>query len=419
MSRLPTPRPWALPLAALLWVVSPISARADEPAETRRVAAIVSVYHHNAHADVIVSRLLKTHTLDGQGRVSPLKLASIYIDQFPESDIGRALMAEHGVPVCATVQEALELGTGALAVDGILLVAEHGTYPTSDTGQVIYPKRRLFDEIAAVVERGGRGVPLFCDKHLADNWTDAKHLFDTAARLRMPLMAGSSLPVTYRRPPADVARGAKLKEIVAVSYHTLDAYGFHAVEAVQTLAERRAGGETGIAAVQCLRGDAVWQAGEQGVYNAELLAAAIARLEIPPRGELKDVVPDPILFVIDHADGLRANILTLNGGVQEWTAAWRYEDGTSDSTLFYVQEARPFTHFSLLLTGLEQMMLTGEPAWPAERTLLTSGTLDALLVSQRDGGGRLETPYLNVVYETICDWRQPPPAPPDRPIEGQ
>jgi hypothetical protein len=87
--------------------------------------------------------------------------------------------------------------------------------------------------------------------------------------------------------------------------------------------------------------------------------------------------------------------------------------------LFYVQEARPFTHFSLLLTGVEQMMLTGEPAWPAERTLLSSGTLDALLVSQRDGGGRLETPHLNVVYETTWDWTQPPPAPPDRPIEGE
>jgi hypothetical protein len=31
----------------------------------------------------------------------------------------------------------------------------------------------------------------------------------------------------------DVKREAKLKEIVAVSYHTLDAYGYHALEMVQ------------------------------------------------------------------------------------------------------------------------------------------------------------------------------------------
>lgn len=411
--------PIAAALAALFAALLPSFGQAEEPVETKRVAAVVSVYHHNAHADVIVGRLLQTHTLDGRGRVSPLELVSIYIDQFPENDIGRKLMAEHGVPIYPTVAEALELGTGALAVDGVLLVAEHGAYPASDTGQTVYPKRRLFEQVAAVVERSGRAVPVFCDKHLADNWTDAKWFYDTAGRLEIPLMAGSSLPLTYRRPSTDVARGAKLKEIVAVSYHTLDAYGFHAVEAVQSLAERRAGGETGVAAVQCITGEAVWQAGEQGVYDRELLAAAIARLSIPPRGELKEIVPEPSLMVIDYTDGLRANILTLNGGVQEWSAGWRYADGRTDSTLFYVQEARPFTHFSLLLTGIEQMMLSGQPTWPAERTLLSSGMLDALHISRRDGGVRLETPYLNVQYQSEWDWTEPPPAPPDRPIEGQ
>jgi hypothetical protein len=43
-----------------------------------QVAAVVSAYHHNSHADVIVSRLLQTDTLDGQGRTYPLELVSLY-----------------------------------------------------------------------------------------------------------------------------------------------------------------------------------------------------------------------------------------------------------------------------------------------------------------------------------------------------
>ena len=65
-------------------------------------------------------------------------------------------------------------------------------------------------------------------------------------------MAGSSLPTLWRYPPTDVKLGEPLKEIVAVSYHRLDAYGFHALEMVQCLAERRKGGESGIKQVRCL-----------------------------------------------------------------------------------------------------------------------------------------------------------------------
>jgi hypothetical protein len=264
---------------------------------------------------------------------------------------------------------------------------------------------------------------VFCDKHLADNWQDAKWIYDTARRLQVPLMAGSSLPTLWRYPPADVRRGAKLKEIVAVSYHTLDAYGFHALEMVQCLAERRAGGETGIKSVQCLVGDAVWEAEKTGVYDRALLDTALGRLKwrpIPEGKRIEDLVPEPILFVIDYQDGLRANVFTLNGAVGEWASAWKYadEDGV-ESTLFWTQEARPFMHFTYLLLGIEKLMLTGRPAWPVERTLLTSGTLDALLRSKRDGGVRIETPELAIRYTSDWNWQQPPEPPADRPIEAQ
>ena len=387
-----------------------------------KIAAIVTEYRHNSHADMFVTRLLKTYTLDGKGERPGLELASLYTDQVPNRDTSRNWAKTYGFPIYDTVADAMTLGTGTLAVDGVLLIAEHGNYPRSETGQKIYPKRRLFSEIVKVFEKSGRVVPVFSDKHLADNWKDAKWFYDTAKRLKIPLMAGSSLPTTWRYPPVDVLQGARLKQLVAFSYGSLDAYGFHGLEMVQCLIERRRGGETGVASVQCLVDDAVWKAQKNGVYDPKLFRAALSRLKkqpVPQDSNLQQLVKHPVLFVIDYRDGLRVNLFTLNGAVGEFASAWRYEDGKIDSTLFFLQSARPYNHFTHLLKGIGRMMHAGRPTWPADRTLLTSGTLDALLISKRRGGKSLNTPYLNVTYTTNWIWTQPPAPPPDRPSKSQ
>ncbi|HEX7898005.1 MAG TPA: hypothetical protein VF950_09615, partial [Planctomycetota bacterium] len=317
-----------------------------------RVAAVVTTYYHNSHADVLVSRLLKTDTLDGKGRRPGLALASLYTDQIHPKDIGQALAKEHGVRTSATVEDALTLGTGKLAVDGVLLIVEHGDYPRSAVGQIQYPKRRLWEEVAKVFRASGRAVPVFCDKHLSDTWEDAKRLFDAARELKAPLMAGSSLPTLWREPAVDPPRGAAIEEIVATSYHTLDAYGFHALEMVQAIAERRAGGETGIRAVACLEGEAAWSG-----FDPRLLDEALRRHKGWKEGvDVRRRCPKPVLFRIEYADGLRASVLTLNGAASEWSVAWRLKGGETASTLFRTQEARPFMHFTWQLDGIERMV---------------------------------------------------------------
>lgn len=413
--------PWVRCIVCCVMLL--IASNGTTAADRLKIAGITTEYRANSHADVILGRLIETDTLDGRGTPSSLQLVSLYTDQTPPSDTSRALAAKHGFAIFEDVAGALTLGTDRLAVDGVILVAEHGRYPKSETGQTIYPKRRLFGEIVKVFEDTGRVVPVFCDKHLADNWQDAKWLYDTAKRMDIPLMAGSSLPVLWRVPPVDVPRGAKLKEIVAVSYHTLDAYGFHALEMVQCLAERRAGGETGVRSVQCLTGDAVWQSGRDGVFDRQLFDACLSRLRERPllAGKtLEQRVREPVLFVINYQDGLRANVLTLNGAVAEWAVAWRYADEEQriDSTLFWTQESRPYHHFNYLVRGIEKMMHTGRPTWPIERTLLTSGMLDALLISKKSGGQPLETPHLKIRYQTDWNWTQPPPPTIGRPLPG-
>ena len=136
---------------------------------------------------------------------------------------------------------------------------------------------------------------------------------------------------------------------------------------------------------------------------------------------MRQVVREPRLFRLEYADGLRAHLLELNGAAGEWSAAWRYaDDGPEhpvrpiESSLFWTQEGRPGGHFTLLLDGIEQMMLTGKPSWNVERTLLTSGALHALLISLKEDQRRVETPQLLLDYQPTWRWIEPPPPPPMR-----
>jgi hypothetical protein len=413
-------------LLALLMLGARPAVGADRAASSAnqgpKVAAIVTTYFHNSHADVIVSRLLQTMTLDDKGEHSSLRLASLYIDQPADSSVGLGIARAHHIPIYKTPAEALTLGGKSLAVDGILLIGEHGKYPLSDTGQVMFPKRRLFSEILAVCDASGRVVPVYTDKHLADNWQDAKWLYDQARQRGMPLMAGSTLPLTWRYPPVNVRRGERISEIVATAYGSLEAYGYHGLEMIECLAERRAGGETGVQSVQIYEGPRVWQAIASGAISRELIHAAAAkrRHSLGKPGEpLETILKDPALVVVTYRDGLKAGLLWA-ANLIDFTAAWREaESGKIESTLFWTQEARPFMHFTYLDKGIEQMIRTGKPAWPVERTLLVTGVLNAYFISKKEGGRRVDTPYLDVHYQSQWDWSQPAAPPPGRPIPGQ
>lgn len=405
-----------LPLLLLLGLTSTLCARtpAPMPAGEKKVAAVLASWFKYSHPDVLLGRLIKTYSVDGKGEVSRLKLVSVYRDKpsAPDKELSDTCADEYQFKISNSVEEALTLGTGTLAVDAVFLCTEWADYPVSPTGATMYPHRRLFADVVKVFEASHRVVPVFIDKHIADNWAECNWIYETAKKMMIPLMAGSSVPVSWRRPAVDVKRGARLKEIVGISYHTLDGYAFHGMEMVQCLAERRKGGETGIKSVQCLSDQAVWDAAGK-LYDPALLLAALARLStpVPDMDQVKIRVQHPVLFVMDYYDGLRVNLFTLNGVVGEWAAAWRYQDGLLESTLFWLDDSPRMMHFANLMHGIEQMYLTGKPSWPAERTLLTSGALDALLISRKDGGIPVKTPYLRIKY-SCRNWAWSQPADP-------
>src|SRR5205823_8227909 len=120
------------------------------------------------------------------------------------------------------IAEALCRGGKELAVDAVLCIGEHGNYPVTDKGQVQYPRKRFFDEVVKVFRQSGRVVPVFNDKHLSYRWDWAKEMYDTARELKIPFMAGSSVPLAQRIPPLELPPGAKIKEAVSIHAGGLD-----------------------------------------------------------------------------------------------------------------------------------------------------------------------------------------------------
>jgi hypothetical protein len=362
------------------------------------IAAITTAYFFRSHADDIVTRELEGYWIGEDFYAPPVRVASLYQDQTPPSDVGRKLARAYRVPTKSSIADALTLGTPKLAVDGVILIAEHGDYPFNDKQQQLYPRYEFFAQIVDVFRKSGRAVPVYTDKHLSYDWKKARQMYDWSRELKFPMMAGSSVSVTFRRPEVDPPLGADLTEVLAVgSGWTSDGGIFHNLEVMQCFAERRRGGETGVRAVQHLQGDAVWQAAEQGRWSKDLLHAALARAERPGPGRPEDA-KNPVLCLVEYNDGFRAAALMLPGVVNEYLAAIQVKGQAPQGTLLYVPPENS-NNFSQLVHGMNHMFTTGTTPYPVERTLLTTGALSFLMESAAAGHKRMETPMLNVAYQ--------------------
>lgn len=376
----------------------PLSADESEPLP---VAAIVTTYFRHSHADVLCGKIMEGWRQDG-GPGPRLKLVSMYTDQVHAKDLSRGLAMKHGVRITQSIDEALTHGTDKLAVGGVLSIGEHGDYPANNTGQVKYPRRRFFDQIADTMQRCGQTAPVFSDKHLSWNWKDALHMYDRARKQKIPLMAGSSLPVTWRFPNADVPVGTQMKEIVTVGYGGFEAYGFHALESMQCIAERRKGGETGVASVSAVPATEIPAWLNKHPERHELLRNALKVAEKNDQKLEERVAQNSALFCLQYSDGFHATIAMLNGITDQFSTAVRLSDNNRVMPMWHrLQFKAPFGHFEHLLRGIEQMFHNGKPSWPVERTLLTTGILDRVMqrLSSENPAISVPTPELTVSYQ--------------------
>ena len=365
----------------------------------KNIAVIANCYTPNSHADAIVTKFFTGFPSD-EGLIPPkVKVVSMYIEQRARGDLGRRIARHFGVHIFPTIAEALTLGGRELAVEGVLHIGMHGNYPSSRLGAVMFPHLNHLERVFRVFDAAGRVVPVYCDKELAYSWLDSKWIYDRARELGVPFMTGSCAPLLWRNPRWEHPIGAKVTDAVSIGNGSLTHYEFHAIEILQSMLERRSGGETGVASVQCLAGQAVYEAIEQEKLSMELVEAACQMCPSKKPGTLQEHEKEPLAVLISYGDGTRGATLLANRYVGSSRAYAAKVDGKTEGCAFVGTEQLPFAHFSYLGRNLERLFITGQPQYPAERTLVTSGILDAAVRSSHAGGKLMATPHLEIRYQ--------------------
>ena len=384
-----------------------------------------SVFRHS-HAQHFLDRLCEGHAWQGTWHSPRVEVASVYIDQFPEhTDLGRKRIERYKLKQFGSVREALTLGGSKLAVDGVVIIAEHGDYEKNAKGQTLYPRYKWFKEAVQVFEESGRAVPIFNDKHLSTDWKECAEMVSDARRLGFPFLAGSSLPVTWRMPDIDMPQGADLRESVCVCYGGVDSYDFHGYETAQCMSERRSGGEVGISSVLALQGDALWaalEAPDRHVTRDLFLTALNRSHSLPVDGGFptaavsyewaKQAMPKTTGFFVEHRDGFRTTMFLTDIDDFLYAGSIGPNHDTISCRMFLPLPGRGATtadFFNPLVRSIETMVLTGQVPYPVERTLLTSGMVIAGVDSLFAGQTRIETPEMNVAYQVGKEstyWRE-------------
>ena len=405
-------------------------------AEKRRpkIAALTTIYHKYSHSQHIVDRFLEGYGWEGRHHRPEMDVVSLYVEQVGENDYSRERARRHPqMKLYPSIAEALTLGGSKLAVDGVLLIGEHGDFPNNEKGQKLYPRFEYFQQVVDVYRQSGRTAPLFNDKHLSWDFDSAKKMVATSQEMGFGFMAGSSLPVARRLPSIDLPWAADVEEAIGVWAGGIDGGDIHVIEAMQSIVERRRGGESGIVAVEALRGERFWKGLESGSWEAGgwdrgLLEAALSRSNMitpvrsnygvvfPSTDDMRRLAPNSYAYRFEYADGMKATIVQFQarpkqedgGVVGDCTVAARLKGGELFSTLIYLPYYSMRNFFNPQVHHIESLFSTNKAPYPVERTLLTTGMTAAGIESLFQKQKRLATPHLDVKYTATKEstfWR--------------
>jgi len=389
-----------------LAALADIAVDVPQSVETRsRIACLASYWGAtSSHADWIINKLIDGYWWDGAYTPSRVDVASIYIHQHDTSLLGQKVAQAKGIPVFKTVAEALTLGGEDLAVDGIVIVGEHGNYPTDLKGRWLLPRWWIYNQMIRVFERSNRSVPVFNDKHLSYDWDESKWMFDKSRELNFPLTGGSNVPIYYRSPETELDIDTPIKNSIVVGGTSDEGTIFHSIDVLQSFVERRKGGETGIKSVQSIRGYETWKWVERNPWTGNLLDSVAKNFELK-QGYFQENA-QANLCVVEYNDGTNAAVISDRG--IGWTYACEIA-GKEEATVIFMLDGwhRPFGQYhasNSLPHWITEMMVTKKEPFNAERLLLSSGITNHYMQSNWENGRyspvgrRIETPFMNMTY---------------------
>ncbi len=422
-------------LAALTGMVP--DAVAQTAQKRPRIACLVSYWGlPTSHADWIVNKLIDGYWWKGAHTPSRVDVVSVYVHQYDTSLLAQKVCKAKNIPMFKSVGEAVTLGGKELAVDGVVIVAEHGNYPTDLRGHWLLPRWWIYQQVMRVFEQSKRSVPVFNDKHLSYNWDDAKWMFDKSRELNFPLTGGSSIPTYFRKPEIDIAADTPLKNGLVIGGMADEGASFHCIDVLQSFMDRRKGGETGVKSVQSIRGPEVWKWVEANAWANNLLEAVRKDFDLPPgyfqqagqqgnrpQGARPPEARQTNLCIVEYNDGTKAASISGNG--VGWTFAAEIEGKKDPTIISMLGWPGPISQYHAANAHehwIIEMMLTGKEPFNAERLLLSTGITNHYMDSNWQNGvysavGRVvQTPYMNMKYHsTHGPLFQTGPRPPNTP----
>ena len=400
-----------------------VQTKADNP--RKRIAFLGTEVRTHSHAQHFLDRHAMGYTYGGKWQAPRFDIASVFIDQHPDGDLAPSRIEKYKLKQFSSIEEALTLGTSKLAVDGVVIIAEHGKYTDNEKGQRRYPRYDWFKKVVKVFEASGRSVPVFNDKHLSTVWSECVEMVEDSKRLGFPFLAGSSLPVTWRMPSIDMPIDTPLKESVCVCYGRPDSYDFHGLETAQCMSERRKGGEVGISRVVALRGENLWQTLRMEKYRdtRRLIASALTRSHNLPVDTGYPTAPvtfewaekaltDSIGYLIEHRDGFKTTMVM--SPIRDFNyAGLRADNDEIVSCQMYLpmptHGSSTADFFNPLARHIETLVIENAAPYPVQRTLLTSGMVIAGVDSLFQQSQVIETPEMSVKYNVKPEshyWRE-------------
>jgi hypothetical protein len=390
---------------------------AQTPQKRPRIACLVSYWGlPTSHADWIINKLIDGYWWHGAHTPSRVDVVSVYIHQFDTSLLGQKVCKAKNIPIYKTVEEAVTLGGSELAVDGVVIVCEHGNYPTDLKGHWLLPRWWIYQQMIRVFERSKRSVPVFNDKHLSYNWDDAKWMFDKSRELNFPLTGGSSIPTYFRKPEIELAADTPIRNSIVVGDAPDEGAIFHCVDVLQAFVDRRKGGETGVRSVQSIRGPETWQWVERTPWAGNLLEAVRRNFDLQPgyfqQGRQSNVC------IVEYNDATHAAVISGSG--VGWTWAGDIEGQQDSEIISMLGWPGPVSQYhaaNAYVHWITEMMLTRKEPFNAERLLLSTGIVNHYMDSNYTAvGRRIETPYMNMAYRsTHGPLFETGPRPPDTP----
>ena len=378
-----------------------------------RIACLVSYWGlPTSHADWIVNKLLDGYWWKGAYTPSQVEVVSVYINQLDTSLLGQKVCKAKNIPIFKTVGEAVTLGGKELAVDGVVIVCEHGNYPTDLKGHWLLPRWWIYQQVIRVFEQSQRSVPIFNDKHLSYNWDDAKWMFDKSRELNFPLTGGSSIPIYYRKPEIDLAPDTPLKNGLVIGDMADEGAAFHCIDVLQSFMDRRKGGETGVKSVQSIRGPEAWKWVEANPWANNLLEAVRKNFDLPAGhfqqgGQTNQQGRQTNLCIVEYNDGTKA--ASISGSGVGWTFTGDIEGQKHPTIISMLGWPGPISQYHAANAHehwLIEMMLTRKEPFNAERLLVSTGIVNYYMDSNwQDGrysavGRVVETPYIDMKYHS-------------------